>query len=162
MDTNALLIDAITTIVTAFITFGIVAIMPYLLARRKEKAEKALITDDSETKKSVAAAEALEKMTGAFGEIQNFYATALAAANAKVTELREEIAQLEKLGGKISQMEEMAEKIVELTDKIIDLKRDVKLAKMREARLKELATLLINQLRRLEQEPVATLDELDV
>jgi hypothetical protein len=160
METSALIIDAITTILTAFITFGLIALLPYLQARSKQKAEQAAILAETDIKKGTSGTEALEKMTGAFGDIQDFYAQALSVANAKVTELREQVAQHEKLGGKITQMEEMADKIVELTDKIIDLKRDVKVAKLREARARELVTVLMKQLNRLDEEPEVTLEDL--
>jgi predicted glycosyltransferase len=104
METNALLIDAITTILTAFITFGLVALLPYLQARSKQKVEQAAIAAETDIKKSTSGTEALEKMTGSFGHIQDFYEEALNVSNTKLAEVRTELTLAHKRSQKLTKM----------------------------------------------------------
>jgi hypothetical protein len=113
METSALLIDAAKTIITAFITFGLIALLPYLQARSKQKVEQAAILAETDIKKGTSGAEVLEKMTGSFGHIQNFYEEALNVSNIKLAEIREEL----KLAYKRSQ---------ELTKMIYTLKKQIR------------------------------------
>ena len=156
MDISTLLIDSITTIITSLLTVTLVAALPLIQAWRKEKIE----AKESTAKTSILGAEALEKMAGAFGNIQDFYAEALNIANSKVTELREEVKRLKKIEDQLPKMESMAEQIVEITTQLVEKKVAVKEYKKRERRWKEIAKTLSDQIKKLDEVPEATFEDL--